>query len=551
MLENLIRVSPPQGSPSENRLTRTQKDNESKLRDDFKEKMKEAQDRHDDHEQVPKKLSGGNKKKAVKSEEKSESGPDDQASVILDQSMVLNGVVSKEDEVKTADTDTDLLEVEDSKLSHNQNNLVLQQSVKVDDSSLSNNNALDKDTLLHNTISINSDEFKHLNSTETEIMADISLKSNIDGGTLSYGQATDLLSNTQNKSLGTNEAIQSSSAVEFSQLADASVSDLNSKVEDAQYSGQMETQSETSQKSLMQEKIKAALEKDFSNQKIDYGLNSQIVSHDHRNLNSDSDSGQGSYADSSEQHSHDLSGNGQGKEAPAAISSFDHDLSSQISALHLQQQSAQKQVYQSTHVGAKTEASADHTHNGEENIQSIINQAKFLVTQGGGEMTVKMTPEGFGEMQLRVILDQGKINIEMNSHDKNVKKLIEDSLSDLKSSLALHQMSIDHVKINNVDVVNASHQTQLQSNLNGSHSDQQQNQMLNQQFHSQMGSNQGQQNARSQLANEKNDQLQQQKNRRLNDAQGVSQLVKTTPQATKNLRYGLSAYIGASLNRVA
>ena len=549
MLENLIRVSPPQGSPSEIRLTRAQKDNESKLRDDFKEKMKEAQDRHDDHEQVPKKLSGGNKKKAVKSEEKSESGPDDQASVILDQSMVLNGVVSKEDEVKTADTDTDLLEVEDSKLSHNQNNLVLQQSIKVDDSSLSKNNTLDKDTLLQNTISSHSDEFKHLNSTETEIMADISLKSNSDGGTLSYDQATDLLSNTQNNSLSTDEAVQSSSAVEFSQLAEESVNDLNSNAEDAQYSSQIETQSETSQKSLMQEKIKAALEKDFSNQKIDYGLNGQIVSHDHRNLNSDSS--QGSFADSSDQQSHDLSGNGQGKEAPASVRSFDHDLSSQISALHLQQQSAQKQVYQSTHVGAKAEASADHTNTGEENIQSIINQAKFLVTQGGGEMTVKMTPEGFGEMQLRVILDQGKINIEMNSHDKNVKKLIEESLSDLKSSLALHQMSIDHVKINNVDVVNASHQTQLQSNLNGSHSDQQQNQMLNQQFHSQMGSNQGQQNARSQLANEKNDQLQQQKNRRLNDAQGVSQLVKTTPQATKNLRYGLSAYIGASLNRVA
>lgn len=104
--------------------------------------------------------------------------------------------------------------------------------------------------------------------------------------------------------------------------------------------------------------------------------------------------------------------------------------------------------------------------NRDANIREIMNQAQYLVKKGGGEMTVRMTPEGLGEVQLRVLLQDGKLNVEMQTQDKNVKKLIEESLSDLKSGLAAHRLSLEHVKIDTVNATNADNNTQFQSNLN-------------------------------------------------------------------------------------
>jgi flagellar hook-length control protein FliK len=107
----------------------------------------------------------------------------------------------------------------------------------------------------------------------------------------------------------------------------------------------------------------------------------------------------------------------------------------------------------------------------EKNIQEIMNKAQYLVKQGGGEMNVKMSPDGLGEVQLKVLLQDGKVNIEMQTQDKSVKKLIEDSLSELKSSLAAHRLSVEHVRIDTVNATNTDNNTQFQSNLNNSGSD--------------------------------------------------------------------------------
>lgn len=100
------------------------------------------------------------------------------------------------------------------------------------------------------------------------------------------------------------------------------------------------------------------------------------------------------------------------------------------------------------------------------NIHEIMNQAQYLVKKGGGEVTVKMTPEGMGEVQLKVLLQDGKLNIEMQTQDKSVKKMIEESLTELKSGLAAHRLSLEHVKIDSVNATNTDNNAQLQSNLN-------------------------------------------------------------------------------------
>jgi len=108
------------------------------------------------------------------------------------------------------------------------------------------------------------------------------------------------------------------------------------------------------------------------------------------------------------------------------------------------------------------------------NLKEILNQAHYLVTQGGGEVSVKMTPEGMGEVQLKIMLENGKMNLEMNTHDKNVQKLIQDSLSDLKSSLAAHQISVEHVTLNNkISTVQDTQNAQSSQNFTDAHAHQQ------------------------------------------------------------------------------
>lgn len=102
----------------------------------------------------------------------------------------------------------------------------------------------------------------------------------------------------------------------------------------------------------------------------------------------------------------------------------------------------------------------------EANISEIMNKAQYLVTKGGGEVTVRMSPEGLGELQLKVIFQDGKLNVEMQTQNKDIKKLVEESLTELKSGLAAHRLSLEHVKVNTVDATNADNNTQFQSNLN-------------------------------------------------------------------------------------
>lgn len=89
----------------------------------------------------------------------------------------------------------------------------------------------------------------------------------------------------------------------------------------------------------------------------------------------------------------------------------------------------------------------------EANVRQIMNQAQYLIKKGGGEMKVEMSPEGLGSLHMKVIVNEGKVNVQMAAETKEAKQAIESGLSDLKSSLAAHKLSVDQVKI---DVVNST-----------------------------------------------------------------------------------------------
>ncbi len=140
----------------------------------------------------------------------------------------------------------------------------------------------------------------------------------------------------------------------------------------------------------------------------------------------------------------------------------------------------------------------------QENIQQLMSQAQFLVTKGGGEVKVEMSPEGMGSIQLKLQVLDGKVHVQMNTETKEAKKLIESSVNDLKQSLAAHQLAMDSVKVEVVNAPQASanaqneQQSQMQNFLN------QQQRDGTRQFWQQFNENFGNRQARDQFFDAQN-----------------------------------------------
>lgn len=104
----------------------------------------------------------------------------------------------------------------------------------------------------------------------------------------------------------------------------------------------------------------------------------------------------------------------------------------------------------------------------EANVRQLMNQAQYLIKKGGGEVKVVMNPEGLGQVQLKVLVEDGKVNVQMAAETKEAKNAIESSLPELRSSLAAHKLSVDHVKVDIVSGPNTDNQARndMNSNLN-------------------------------------------------------------------------------------
>lgn len=100
------------------------------------------------------------------------------------------------------------------------------------------------------------------------------------------------------------------------------------------------------------------------------------------------------------------------------------------------------------------------------NIRQLMNQAQYLVKKGGGEVKVEMTPEGMGPIQLKLMVQDGKVNVHMQAETAEAKKTIESGLAELKTSLAAHKLSVDHIKVDVVNSTSADVATNNQPNLN-------------------------------------------------------------------------------------
>ncbi len=118
-------------------------------------------------------------------------------------------------------------------------------------------------------------------------------------------------------------------------------------------------------------------------------------------------------------------------------------------------------VGNSSHVGAK---------DGVENqavVKQLMNQAQYLIKKGGGEVKVEMSPGDMGTIHLKVLIQDGKVNLHMSTETPEAKQSIESSLAELKNSLAAHKLSVENVKIDVVASTSTDTATQNQTNSQG------------------------------------------------------------------------------------
>lgn len=80
-------------------------------------------------------------------------------------------------------------------------------------------------------------------------------------------------------------------------------------------------------------------------------------------------------------------------------------------------------------------------------VPDLVKNAQVMVRDGGGEMKVTLTPEGLGEVAMKVSVKEGKVNVQMITESDEAKRLIERSLGDLKSQLAQNQLQVMDIKI--------------------------------------------------------------------------------------------------------
>ncbi|QDK39110.1 flagellar hook-length control protein FliK [Bdellovibrio sp. NC01] len=133
-------------------------------------------------------------------------------------------------------------------------------------------------------------------------------------------------------------------------------------------------------------------------------------------------------------------------------------------------------------------------------VKQLMNQAQYLIKNGGGEVKVEMTPEGMGTIHLKVMLQDGKVNMQMSADTQEAKKTIESSLAELKTSLAAHKLSVENVKIDVVNTASTDNSAQNnQQNMNGQNQHREARQFWNQ-FNDNFG-NQGRREALADFQN--------------------------------------------------
>ena len=95
-------------------------------------------------------------------------------------------------------------------------------------------------------------------------------------------------------------------------------------------------------------------------------------------------------------------------------------------------------------------------------VPDLVQNAQVLVRDGGGEMKVTLTPDGLGEVAMKVSVQDGKVNVQMITESDEAKKLIERQLGELKSSLTGHHLQVTEIKVDTATNIGKQMEQQYQ-----------------------------------------------------------------------------------------
>lgn len=82
-----------------------------------------------------------------------------------------------------------------------------------------------------------------------------------------------------------------------------------------------------------------------------------------------------------------------------------------------------------------------------ESLLGLSNGIREIKAQGGGEIRVRLKPENLGELHLRVVTNGSNVGLQIQASDNHAKKVIEETLSHLKDSLASQNLSLGRVEL--------------------------------------------------------------------------------------------------------
>ena len=82
-----------------------------------------------------------------------------------------------------------------------------------------------------------------------------------------------------------------------------------------------------------------------------------------------------------------------------------------------------------------------------ESIHNISSGIQNMKLSQGGEMKIKLNPGHLGELMIKVSTDGQAVGLKVQASDPKAKKILEDSVSSLKESLAQQQLALNKVDI--------------------------------------------------------------------------------------------------------
>lgn len=82
-----------------------------------------------------------------------------------------------------------------------------------------------------------------------------------------------------------------------------------------------------------------------------------------------------------------------------------------------------------------------------ESLTNVTTSIRDMRDVGGGEMKIRMNPGNLGELMIRVTTEGNHVGLKVQASDHGAKKILEESISSLKDSLASQNLSLGRVDI--------------------------------------------------------------------------------------------------------